>query len=115
MPVPGVARHLEGGAGEPGGAHVLDAHDGVGRHQLETGLDQTLLGEGIAHLHGRPLGLALVVELGGGQQAGPVDAVAAGLAAGVDHRIADAGRAGEEDPVRLDHPRLKALTRMLPR
>ena len=36
---------------------------------------------------------AVVVELGRGQQAGAVDAVAAGLRADVDHRVADAGGA----------------------
>ena len=63
------------------------------RHHLEAGLDQTLLGEGIADLHGRALGVALCVELGRREQAGAVDAVAAGLAADVDHRVADAGGA----------------------
>ena len=69
------------------------------RHRLEAGLDQTLLGEGIAHLHGRALGLAGLVELGGSQQAGAVDAVAPGLAPDVEHRVAEAGGLGEEEPV----------------
>ena len=56
----------------------------VRSHQLEAGLEEQLLRERIAHLHGRPLLLALVVELGRRQQAGAVDAVAPGARADVD-------------------------------
>jgi hypothetical protein len=45
--------------GEAGRAHVLDGDDGVGRHQFEAGLEQQLLGEGVADLHGRALLLAV--------------------------------------------------------
>ena len=55
-----------------------------GRHQLEAGLEQQLLGEGIADLDGRALLLAVLVELGRGH-GGAVDAVAAGLGADIDH------------------------------
>ena len=48
-------RHLDRRAGQAGGAHVLDGDDRVALHQLEAGLDQQLLGERIADLHGRPL------------------------------------------------------------
>ena len=85
-----LGRHLERGGGEAGRAHVLDGDDGVGRHQLEAGLQQQLLDERIADLHGRALALAVLVELGRGH-GGAVDAVAAGLGADIDHRIADAG------------------------
>ena len=54
MPVP-AARHLERRAGEPRRAHVLDADDRVGAHQLEARLEQALLGERVADLHGRAL------------------------------------------------------------
>ena len=67
-------------------------------HQLEAGLDQQLLGERVADLHRRPLGLGLVAELGRGH-GGAVDAVAAGLGADIDHRIPDAAGLGVEDPV----------------
>ena len=75
----------------PGGAHVLDRDDGVGRHQLQAGLDQQLLGERVADLHGRALLLGIGGELGRGH-GGAMDAVAAGLGADIDHRIADARR-----------------------
>src|SRR3546814_11481142 len=78
------------------GAHVLDRDDGVGRHQLEAGLDEQLLGEGIADLHGRALLLRVVVELGRGH-GGAVDAVAPGLGADVDHRLSNARGGRIED------------------
>ena len=90
--------HLEGGGGEARRAHVLDGDDHVGGHQLEAGLDQQLLGEGIAHLDGRPLCFLGIGELGRGH-GGAVDAVAAGLGAHIEHRIADAGRLRIEDLV----------------
>jgi hypothetical protein len=49
-------------------------------HQLQAGLDQQLLGERVADLDGRALGLRLVGELGRGH-GGAVDAVASGLGA----------------------------------
>ena len=60
-------------------------------HQLEAGLDQQLLGERIADLHGRALLLGVVAELGRGHGRA-VDAVAPGLGADIDHRIARARR-----------------------
>ena len=84
----------------PGSAHVLDGDDGVGGHQLEAGLDQQLLGEGVADLHGRALLVAILVEVGAGHGRA-VDSVAAGLRADIDDRIADAGRGRVEDLVGL--------------
>ena len=76
---PGPGGHLEGGGGQPRRPHVLDAHDGVRLHQLEAGLQEQLLGEGVAHLDRGALLLGLLVELRGGHR-GAVDAVAARLA-----------------------------------
>ncbi len=92
--------HLHRGGGEARGAHVLDGDDGVLRHQLEAGLEQKLLGEGIAHLHGRALLLRGLVELGGGH-GGAVDAVAAGFRADIDDGMADALRRRLEDAIRI--------------
>ena len=78
-------------------------------HRLEARLDQTLLGEGIADLHGRPLRVGALVELGGGEQAGAVDAVAAGLRAGVDHRVAEPRGLPEEDAVGLDEAEVEGV------
>ena len=88
--------HFAGRAGEAGGAHVLNADDGAGGHRFEARLEQQLFEEGIAHLHVGALLLRLLGEFGGGQQRSAVNAVAAGLGADVNHRIAFAAGAREE-------------------
>ncbi len=50
-----LGAHLDRRAGEAGRAHVLDGDDGAGLHQFEAGLQQQLLGEGVADLHGGAL------------------------------------------------------------
>ncbi len=90
--------HLAGRAGEPGGAHILDAHHRAGAHGLDAGLEQQLLHEWVAHLHVGPLLLRALLELFAGH-GGSVDAVAARLRAHVNHRIADAGCLGIKDLV----------------
>ena len=94
-----LAGHLDRGAGQAGGAHVLDGDDGVGRHQFQAGLDQQFFRERVADLHGGALFLGIGGELGGGH-GGAVDAVAAGLRADIDDGVADPGGGGEENPVR---------------
>ena len=81
--------HLAGRAGQAGGAHVLHADQRVGLHQLEARLEQELLHERIADLHGRPLLGRLLVELRRRHRRA-VDAVAAGLRADVVDGIAGA-------------------------
>ena len=54
-----AAAHLAGGAGEAGGAHVLNADDGAGLHRFEAGFEQQLFQERIAHLHVGALLLAI--------------------------------------------------------
>ena len=93
-----LARHLDGRTGQAGGAHVLDGDDRVGGHQFQACLDQELLGERIADLHGRPLFLRVGGKLGG-RHGRAVDAVAPGLRSDVDHRIADSGRGAEKDAI----------------
>ena len=90
--------HLAGRAGQAGGAHVLNADDGAGLHHLEAGLHQELFHEGIADLHGRPLLRRLLVELRR-RHGRAVDAVAAGLGADVEHRVALALRRALDDVV----------------
>ena len=97
-----LAGHFDRAGSEAGRAHVLDRDDRVGGHQLEAGLDQQLFGEGIAHLHGRALFLALLVEVGAGHGRA-VDPVAPGLGADIDDRIADAGGGRIEDLVGIGH------------
>ena len=51
-PLPAISTEEEV---RPGRAHVLDRRHGARGHQLQRRLDQQLLGEGVADLHGRPL------------------------------------------------------------
>ena len=54
-----LGAHLDGRGGEAGRAHVLDGDDAApDAIDLQAGLEQQLLGEGIADLHGRALLLA---------------------------------------------------------
>ena len=93
-----AAAHLAGGTGQPGGAHVLDADERAGLHDLETRLEQELLGERVAHLDGRALLFRLLVELGRRHRRA-VDAVAAGLGADVVHGVAGAAGRALDDVV----------------
>ena len=108
--------HLAGGAGESGRAHVLNADDGAGLHGLKAGFEQQLLHEGVADLHVGPLGLGAFVELFAGHGCA-VDAVAAGLGAYIDHRVARAAGLAIKDFVFADqaeregvHQRVAAVT-----
>ena len=101
MPLPPRDPISRGRAGQPGGAHVLHADERVGLHQLEARLEQQLLHERIADLHGRPLLGRLLVELRRRHRRA-VDAVAAGLGADVVDRVADAGGAALHERVRVD-------------
>ena len=85
-------------AGQARGAHVLHADAGIGRHDLEAGLEQQLLHERIADLHGRALLRRLLVELGRRHRRA-VDAVAARLGADVVDGIADAARAALDERI----------------
>ena len=102
-PQPPLVAHLDGRAGQPRRAHVLDRDDRARLHQFEAGFQQAFLGEGVAHLHGGALFLDGVVELGAGHGRA-ADAVAAGLGAQIDDRHADAGRGRIEDAVGLCDP-----------
>ena len=106
--------HFAGGAGEPGGAHILNGDDGAGGHGFEAGFEQKFFEKGIADLHVGALLLRFLGEFGGGQQRGAVNAVAAGLGADVDDRIAFAAGAGEEDVFLRAMPRASTLTSGLP-
>ena len=81
--------HLRGRAGEARRSHVLNADERVRLHHLETGLEQQLFHERIAHLHGRALLRRFIVELRRRHRR-PVNAVAARLGADVIHRVPDA-------------------------
>ena len=55
--------------------------------QLQAGLEQELLGEGVAHLHLGPAGVGVLAQLLAGE-GGPVDAVAPGARAHRHQRVA---------------------------
>ncbi len=103
-PASGPSRHLECRGGQAGRAHVLDPDDGVGLEELEARLQQELLRERIAHLHGRLLLFRLVADEFLRGHRGAVDSVAPGPGAHVDDGIAGPFRAAEEDPVPADDP-----------
>ena len=94
----GARAHLAGGAGQAGGAHVLQPDDRTGPQDLEAGLHQQLLHERVADLHRRPLVGGLLVELRRGHRRA-VDAVASGLGPDVVHRVALAVRGALDDLV----------------
>ena len=51
-----ASAHLAGRAGQPGGAHVLNADDCAGLHGFQAGFEQKFFEEGIADLHVGTLG-----------------------------------------------------------
>ena len=73
-----LGAHLDCRAGQTCRAHILDRDHAALLHDLETRLEQQLLCERIADLHGRPLFLGIVVEFRR-RHRGAVDAVAPGL------------------------------------
>ena len=87
-PAPRPARHLDGRAGQPCRAHVLDADQRVRPEDLEARLEQQLLGEWIPDLHRGSLALTVLVELRRGHRRA-VDAVAPGLAPDVKDGVPD--------------------------
>ena len=98
MPTPPRDPISEVAHDKPGGAHVLDAEHGAGLHHFETRLHQQLFHERIADLHRRTLLRRLLVELRRRHRRA-VDAVAAGLGADVEHRVARALRRALDDVV----------------
>ena len=90
--------HLAGGAGEAGGAHVLDADDGAGfmASRQASSSSFSMNGSPTWTLGRFCFGAFLEFLAGHG---GAVDAVAAGLGADVNDRVAGAGGFGVEDLV----------------
>ena len=88
--------HLARCAGESRRAHILNRHDRAGLHRFQARFEQQFFHERVAHLHVGPLLLRLFGEFGGSQQRRAVNAVAPGLRAHVNHRIARAARLREK-------------------
>src|SRR5262245_37502056 len=91
-----AAAHLGRGTRQAGGAHILDADERAGVHDLETRVAQQLLGEGIPYLNGWPLFLRLFVEFGRCHR-GAMNAVAACFGADVIDGVALATRGALDD------------------
>ncbi len=106
--------HLAGGTGQAGRSHVLDADHRAGLHGFQAGFEQQLLQERIADLHVGTLGLRLFAELFA-RHGGAVNAVAAGLGADIDHRIAFAGGLGVEDLVAAHQSQRKRVDQRISR
>ena len=102
-PEAALVAHLDRRAGQPGSTHVLDRDHRARRHQLQARLQQPLLGERVADLHGWAFLMRVVGEFGRGHGR-PADPVAPGLGAEIDHRHADAGGGGVEDLVGIGQP-----------
>ena len=94
------ASGLAGGAGKPGGAHVLDADDVVGLEELKAGFQEKFFHERVADLDGGALRFRFFRQFGGGESRA-VDAVFAGGGADVEDRVADARRLAALDLVDL--------------
>src|SRR5262249_46222367 len=72
------------------GAEVLERGEQLTVEQLQTALEQLLLGERVADLHRWALRFVALAELGAGKHRRAADAVAAGERAQQQHDIADA-------------------------
>ena len=100
--------HLAGGAGQSGGAHVLNADDRAGLHGFEAGFEQQLFEKRIADLHIGTLGLRRFAEFFAGHGRA-VDAVAPGLRADIDHWIAFARGLGIENLIPSHQTQRKSI------
>ena len=97
------ARHFHRRGRQPRCAHILNGDNRIGCHQFKAGLNQQLLGEGIADLNGGALGLNILTEIRTRHRRA-VDAVAPGFAANIDDRVADARCCGIENLVGIGDP-----------
>ena len=95
MPAAAVGGELARRARDAGGAEVLDGLDELVLVELEAALDEHLLGERVADLHGGALGGAALGERVGGEDGCSADAVAARAGAEQHDLVAGAGRVGE--------------------
>ena len=83
-------------------------------NDLQGALDEQLLLEGVADLHGGTLRRLRVVEGLGGQDRGAADAVAAGAGAVEDDLVAGAGGLGQVDVLVLHHAHTQGVDQRVP-
>ena len=89
-----LARHLRRRGGQPGRAEVLERDEQLAVEQLQAALEQLLLGERVADLDRRALGLVALAELGAGEHRRAADPVAAGQRAEQHEHVARPGGGG---------------------
>ena len=94
-----AAGGFAGGTSQAGAAEILNADDEPGVEQFETGLDETLLLIGVAHLHTRALlSVSLFIgETSRGEHAHTTDAIATGGGTEQHGEIAHAGGLAEHE------------------
>ena len=93
-----TSSHLTSRTSEAGGAHILNADNCSSLHRFKTSFQQQFFEERITNLDVRTLLLRAFLELFA-RHGGAVNAVASGLSANVDHRIAFTCRARVENLV----------------
>ena len=88
---------------EAGCTHVLNRHDVPARDEFERRFEQELLGEGVAHLHARSLGIALVRKVLGRERCA-MDSVAPRSRSHRDDRIAYSLGLGADQFILAENP-----------
>ncbi len=87
MPLPAARGRLHGGARQTRRAEVLQAHEAGHGEDLQAGLDEQLLHERVAHLDHTAVRRLGILQRG---ERGAMEAVAAGVGAEEDDRVARA-------------------------
>ena len=91
--------HLRRRGGQPRGAEVLQRDQQTPLQQLQRALQELLLLERVAHLHGGAPVVVPLAVLGGGEHGRPPDPVAPGGGAEQHDHVAHAGRGGAHEPL----------------
>src|SRR5699024_6565388 len=104
-----VHAHITGGSqlgdgtGQACATEVLNTDDDAGVVQVQAALDEDLLREGVADLHGRELALRALLEVLGGQDGHAADAVQAGAGTEEDDAVAGTGGEGQLQILGREH------------
>src|SRR5699024_6162742 len=101
MPTSPAAANPE--TGQACATEVLNTDDDAGVVQVQAALDEDLLREGVADLHGRELALRALLEVLGGQDGHAADAVQAGAGTEEDDAVAGTGGEGQLQILGREH------------
>jgi len=107
-----TSAHLAGRTGQPGRAHVLYSNDRASLHRFQARFQQQFLEERISDLNVWPLRFRAFTELLA-RHRGAVDAVASGLGAYINYRIALTRRASIKDLVAADQTERKCVNQRI--